>query len=132
MKEGYGYIWRHGDIRSLMSVEIVPIALGMTYVLLAPAVASDVLNVGSRGLGYMLAAVGVGALVGSTVVAMLANMRHRGRLLVVAVGIFGTLFIVYALSSSLWITVPVMFLMGLTTALYSTIKETLIQILVDD
>lgn len=132
MREGYGYIWRHGEIRSLMSVEIVPIALGMSYVTLAPAVASDVLGVGSRGLGYMLASVGVGSLVGSIIVATRSTIRHRGRLVIFAVGIFGTLFIVYATSSSFWITVPIMFLMGLTTALYSTTKETLIQTLVDD
>lgn len=132
MKEGYGYIWRHTRIRSLMSVEIVPIALGMSYVTLAPAVASDILDTGSRGLGYMLAAVGVGSLVGSVLVAGLSGLRHRGMLVIVAVGIFGALFIVYALSSSLLVTLPIMFLMGLSTALYSTIKETLIQTLVDD
>ncbi len=132
MREGYGYIWRHRDIRSLMSVEIVPIALGMTYVMLAPAVASDILNVGSQGLGIMLAAVGVGSLLGSIAVATLANMRHRGRLLVIAVSLFGALFIIFAMSTSIWISVPIMFLMGLTTALYSTVKETLIQMLVDD
>jgi len=132
MKEGYGYIWRHRSIRSLMSVEIVPIALGMSYVTLAPAVASDILDTGSRGLGYMLAAVGIGSLVGSVIVAWLSGMRHRGPLVIVAVGVFGTLFIIYALSSSLLLTLPIMFLMGLTTALYSTVKETLIQTLVDD
>ncbi len=94
MKEGYGYIWRHGEIRSLMSVEIVPIALGMSYVTLAPAVASDVLDVGSRGLGAMLAAVGVGALTGSVLVAARASIRHRGRLVIAGVGIFGALSIV--------------------------------------
>ncbi len=132
MKEGYGYIWRHGEIRSLMSVEIVPIALGMSYVTLAPAVASDVLDVGSRGLGAMLAAVGVGALAGSVIVAARVGMRRRGRLVIVGVGVFGALSIVYALSGSIYLTLPIMFLMGLTTALYSTTKETLVQTLVDD
>jgi len=132
MREGYGYIWRHREIRGLMSVEIVPVALGMTYVMLAPAVASDVLNVGSRGLGLMLAAGGVGSLIGSIAVATLANIRNRGRLLIFAVALFGTLFIIYAISSTFWITMPIMFLMGLTTALYSTTKETLTQTLVDD
>jgi MFS family permease len=132
MKEGYGYIWQHARIRSLMSVEIIPIALGMSYVTLAPAVASDILDVGSRGLGYMLGAVGVGSLAGSVLVASLSGIRHRGRIVIIAVGIFGALFIAYALSESILVTLPIMFLMGLTTALYSTIKETLIQTLVDD
>lgn len=132
MKEGYGYIWRHGEIRSLMSVEIVPIALGMSYVTLAPAVASDVLDVGSRGLGYMLAAVGVGALTGSVLVAARSTIRRRGPLVIAGVGIFGALSIAYALSESILLTLPIMFLMGLTTAIYSTTKETLIQTLVDD
>ncbi|HYH11935.1 MAG TPA: MFS transporter [Thermomicrobiales bacterium] len=132
MREGYGYIWKHTRIRSLMSVEIVPIALGMSYVTLAPAVASDILDTGSRGLGYMLAAVGIGSLVGSVLVAWFSGVRHRGTLVIISVGVFGTLFIVYALSSSMLLTLPIMFLMGLTTAFYSTIKETLIQTLVDD
>jgi MFS family permease len=59
-------------------------------------------------------------------------LKHRGRLLIAGVGIFGALSIAYALSESILLTLPVMFLMGLTTALYSTIKETLIQTLVDD
>lgn len=132
MKEGYGYIWQHTRIRSLMSVEIIPIALGMSYVTLAPAVASDILEVGSRGLGYMLGSVGVGSLLGSLLVAWLSNTRHRGNLVIAGVGMFGTLFIVYSLSSTVFVTLPIMFLMGLTTALYSTTKETLIQTLVDD
>ncbi len=132
MKEGYGYIWRHARIRSLMSVEIVPIAIGMSYVTLAPAVARDILDVGSTGLGYMLAATGIGALTGSVLVAWLSGIRHRGRLVIVAVGIFGALSVAYALSSSIYVTLPIMFLMGLTTATYSTIKETLVQTLVDD
>jgi MFS family permease len=132
MKEGYGYIWRHARIRSLMSVEIVPIALGMSYVTLAPAVASDILDVGSRGLGYMLGSVGVGSLIGSLLVAWLSNTRRRGMMVIAGVGTFGTLFIVYSLSSTMFVTLPIMFLMGLTTALYSTTKETLIQTLVDD
>lgn len=130
--EGYRYIWRHKIIRSLLSVDIVPIALGMSYVTMAPAFASDVLDLGGGGLGILLAANGVGSLAGTLAVAALSGYRHRGIFVIVGVAAFGVLMMLFAGTSSLWFSLPAIAMLGLVIALYGTMNDTLIQTSVDD
>jgi len=84
--EGYRYIWRTASIRGLLSVDIIPLMFGISYFTLAPAIARDVLGLGGRGLGFLLAANGIGYLVGTLAVAAMSGVRHRGRIVVVGVG----------------------------------------------
>jgi MFS family permease len=130
--EGYRYIWQHRTIRSLLSVDIVPIALGMSYVTMAPAFVREVLDLGGGGLGLLLAANGVGSLTGTLVVAGLNNYRHRGRFVIAGVGAFGILMVLFAWTSSIWISLPAIAMLGLVIALYGTMNDTLIQTTVDD
>jgi MFS family permease len=130
--EGYRYIWAHKTIRSLLSVDIVPIALGMSYVTMAPAFVREVLDLGGGGLGLLLAANGVGSLTGTLMVAALSNYRHRGRLVIAGVGAFGVLMMLFAWTSSLWLSLPAIAMLGLVIALYGTMNDTLIQTTVDD
>ena len=130
--EGYKYIWQHKTIRSLLSVDIVPIALGMSYVTMAPAFVREVLDLGGAGLGLLLAANGVGSLTGTLAVAALSGYRHRGRFVIVGVGAFGILMVLFAATSSLWFSLPAIAMLGLVIALYGTMNDTLIQTSVDD
>ena len=129
---GYAYVWNHQVLRGLLSVNLIPIAIGMSYVTMAPAVASDVLGLGEGGLGWLLAANGIGALTGTLLVAALASISNRGRFIIVGVGLFGVLLIGFAMSTSLWFTLPLILVMGLVISFYSTFTDTLIQTNVDD
>ncbi|HWV23669.1 MAG TPA: MFS transporter, partial [Thermomicrobiales bacterium] len=42
--DGYRYIWHHRELRAMLSVDVVPIILGMSYSAMAPAIAADVLG----------------------------------------------------------------------------------------
>lgn len=130
--EGYRYIWRNPDIRAMLSVDIIPIALGMSYSTMAPAIARDVLGMGAEGLGYLLTASGVGALTGTLLVAALSGMRNRGRLVVLGVGVFGAILVVFGLSGSVWLSIPTIVMLGLVTSTYGTMNDTLLQTNVDD
>ncbi len=132
LKEGYRYIWRTPRIRGLLSVDIVPLALGISYFTMAPAIARDVLDLGSRGLGLLLAANGIGSLAGTVTVALLAGVRHRGRIVVLGVGAFAICLIAFALSSTPAVSMILILLLGFCTATYSTFNDTLIQLTVDD
>ncbi len=130
--EGYRYIWRSHRIRGLLSVDIVPLALGIAYFTMAPAIARDVLGLGSRGLGLLLAANGVGALTGTLTVAMLAGIRNRGRIVVIGVGCFAVCLIAFALSTNVILSFVLILLLGLCTSTYATFNDTLVQLTVDD
>jgi MFS family permease len=130
--DGYRYIWRTPTIRGLLSVDIVPLMFGLAYFTLAPAVARDVLGLGGRGLGFLLAANGIGSLAGTIGVAMLSGVRRRGRIVIAGVGCFGALLILYALSSNMILSLLLILALGLATSTYATFNDTLVQTLVDE
>lgn len=130
--EGYRYIWRTPTIRGLLSVDLFPLAFGIAYFTLAPAVARDILGLGELGLGLLLLANGAGSILGTVTVAMLGGVRRRGRIVVAGVGCFGVTMALFALSGSVYTAFPLIFLLGLITATYGTFNDTLIQTYVDD
>lgn len=132
LKEGYRYIWRTPRIRGLLSVDIVPIALGMSYSTMAPAIAQDVLHLPDGGLGWLLGTVGVGSLLGTIAVALLSGSRHRGMIVIAAVAAFGMTVAIFGLSSNPWVSFPVAFFIGMVWAIYSTMGDTLVQTNVDE
>lgn len=132
LKEGYRYIWRTPQIRGLLSVDIVPLALGMSYFTMAPAIARDVLDLGSRGLGLLLAANGVGALTGTLSVALLAGVRHRGRIVIAGVACFATILVAFALSSNVYLSFVLILGLGLCSSTYSVFNDTLVQLSADN
>ncbi len=130
--DGYRYIWDHKQIRAMLTVDIVPIMLGMSYVTMAPAFASEVLEMGSEGLGYLLSGNGVGSLLGTLVIARLSGMRNRGMVVVIGVMLFGFALIAFGLSSSVLYSLGLILVVGLIYGIYSTMNDTLIQTVVDD
>lgn len=133
LADGYRYMWRTPDIRAMLSVDIIPIVLGMSYIGMAPAVARDVLDLGATGLGAMLAFNGAGSLVGTLAVARISSSaRHRGMKVLIAILTFSTALIVFGLSSSVWLSFAIITILGGAYAFSSTMNDTLIQIRVDD
>jgi MFS family permease len=130
--DGYRYIWQTPKIRGLLSIDIVPLAFGITYLTLAPAVARDVLHMGGGGLGVLQAANGIGALIGTIAVAMLSGIRNRGVIVICGVGAFGLAVILFGLSRNLYLSVAIVLVMGLVVSTYGTLNDTLVQTLVDD
>jgi MFS family permease len=130
--EGYRYIWHHREMRGLLSVDIIPIALGMSYTTMAPAIAVDVLDMGAGGLGWLLTANGIGSITGTLLVAFLSGARDRGRIVVTGVALFGVLLIVFGLSGIVALSLGTILVLGLVYATYSTMNDTLIQTNVDD
>ena len=130
--EGYRYIWRTPTIRGLLSVDIVPLAFGISYFTLAPAVAKDVLGLGETGLGILLACNGIGSLAGTVLVALMTGIRRRGRVIVAGVGLFGLTIVLYALSGNVILSCVLIGLLGLIASTYATLNDMLVQTLVDD
>ena len=83
---------------------------------LAPIFARDVLGTDSAGLGLLLFAFGVGALSGSLGLAMVPNLRHPGKLLIVAVVMWHTMILVFSLSRSFYLSMGLFALVGMAFA----------------
>jgi MFS family permease len=129
---GYRYIWRFPMLRSLLSVDLIPVMFGMSFFSLLPALTRDVYGTGSGGLGLLYAADGAGAFLGVMTVAALTGLRRRGFLVIVFVGLFAVFQIAFALAPNLWLGMVLIFALGGVGSLYATLADTLIQTIISD
>ena len=93
--------------------------------------AQDILDAGGAGLSVLTAATGVGALVGALIVAG-AVLRHRRRVMLVALVGFGASLMLFSFSHWLWISAVALAAAGLAQQIYMSLNNTLIQESVDD
>jgi MFS family permease len=78
---GLRYLRQNRTVLRIAVLMTIFSVFGWIYNVLMPVFAKDVLHSGARGLGYLMTAGGVGALVGSLLIASLGNYPHRWRLL---------------------------------------------------
>jgi MFS family permease len=64
LREGVGYVRRHAVIGPAILLAAVMSLFGFPYIIMMPALASNVLGLDATGLGWLMAAVGAGAVVG--------------------------------------------------------------------
>jgi MFS family permease len=130
--EGLRYIRRSPVLPALLAMAIVPIAFGMPYQMLMPVFAVDVLNLGASGLGYLMAATGVGALVGSFFVASLGDFKRKGEVLLAAAAFFGAFLMLFANSSYFYLSLFFLLGVGMANSIYMATNNTLLQINTED
>jgi len=135
MKEGLVYIKRNRVILTLLIMALVPVVFGMPYVFLLPVFQKDVLNVGASGLGYLMSATGVGAVVGALLIASLGDFKRKGLLLLASGIAFGTALVLFAFLSSTGsfpLALTSLFLVGATGSTYMATNNILVQSKVPD
>lgn len=130
--DGYRYIWRHESIRTLIMNDLFPIIIGMSYMAMTPAIASDVLDLGPEGLGILMTAAGLGSLAGTLSVTRLNNLPNRGRMVLWGMAFFAVMIMLYGLSSVYLLSLVAIAFVGLGYGIAATMNDTLIQLNVDD
>jgi MFS family permease len=103
---------------------------GMSYALMMPVFARDILHVGSQGYGFLQTAGGVGALVGTFAVAALGARGGRGWQMILGSAAFGAILIGFAASSVYLLSLGLLFLAGLANQVYMTTVNTTLQMTV--
>jgi len=130
--KGLRYIWRSPVTRTLIILIGITNLFGFSYAVLLPAYAADVLKVGEAGYGYMNAAVGVGALIGSLAVASLSRSRYRGWHLTLGSFMFPLSLILFSTVRSFPLALAALALVGLGFVTQSTNANTMVQTLAPD
>ena len=96
LKEGLAYIWSTPAVLVLLVVDMVPRVFAVPYQTLMPIFQKDVLGVGPEGLGMLLAAPGLGAVLAMLLLATFADRVKRKELLLptalILLGVFLVLF----------------------------------------
>lgn len=127
LRAGYAYIWSHHTLRALLSIELIPVMLGMAYFGLLPVLAVGVLGRGSSGLGALQASAGIGALLGVLVVAALAGIRGRGKMVLLGMIGFGFSVLALGLSTNFYVSCGIVLTLSLLSSFYGSLNDTLVQ-----
>ena len=84
MREGLRYVLEHPPVFALIVLSILPFLFGMPLNTLLPAFNQDVLQGHADDLGYLISAMGGGAIIGSLLMATMGDMRNKGFWLIVS------------------------------------------------
>ena len=84
MQEGLRYVIAHPQVFALIVLSILPFLFGMPLNTLLPAFNQDVLQGQADDLGYLISAMGGGAIIGSLLMAAMGNLRRKGFWLIVS------------------------------------------------
>ena len=128
---GVKFVARAKVLLAAITLDLFAVLLGGATTLL-PVFARDILHVGPTGLGWLLAAPSVGALLTALTLAHRPPMRRAGRALVFAVAGFGAATVVFGLSHSFWLSLAALFLTGAFDNVSVVVRSTLLQLLTPD
>ena len=124
---GFAFIRDRRELVGVVTLDLFVILLGGAVALL-PIYARDILRVGPEGLGVLRSASAVGALASSILLSRHPLRRHVGRILFAAVTCFGVATTVFAVSTSLALSLVALALCGAADALSVVIRFSLVQI----
>jgi len=144
--EGFRFVGKTAPIRALLILLGVVSMTGMPYVVLMPIFADKILHrggqelasligshdLGAVRLGILMGAAGVGALLGALTLAMRSGVKGLGTWVSVCCAGFGVSLILFAFSTSFWLSVLLLLPVGYFIMLQMASSNTLIQAMVPD
>ena len=144
--EGFQFVSRTAPIRALLILLGLVSVTGMPYVVLMPIFADRILHnggqelasligshdLGAVRLGILMGAAGVGALLGALTLAARSGVKGLGTWVSVCCAGFGISLILFAFSTSFWLSVFLLLPAGYFIMLQMASSNTLIQVMVPD
>lgn len=130
LRDGFHYVYHFLPIRFILLLLALVGVAGMPYRVLMPVIAGRMLQGGAHTLGFLMAAMGAGALMGALYLASRRSVLGLGRLIPYAAGTFGLSLAGVGLSRSLPLSLGLMMIMGVGFMIHLAASNTLIQTLV--
>jgi MFS family permease len=132
MKEGFGYVWSSPAIRSVLGLLGFVNLMSMPMTVLLPLVAVELLHGGADTLGFLTAALGIGALAAGLFLAARRSVLGLGRLIAWTAGAFGVGMIALSLSHHLWLSILVLLGTGFAMIAQIAASNTILQTIVEE
>jgi MFS family permease len=125
------FVWRDKLILSAMSLDLLAVFFGGAVALL-PIFATDILQVGASGLGWLRAAPAIGAGLMSVWLAHHGVTRHGGVVLLGSVALFGVATVGFGLAHAAWLSFVMLFFTGVFDAVSVVLRISLVQMRTPD
>jgi len=132
LAEGARFVWRHPTLRTQMALALVPVVVALPYISLMPVFAKDVLHVGPGGFGLLMAAPGLGAVLGTLTIASARDVRRKGLLLFGSLVALGASLVLFSQSRSFPLSLALLVVAGAFQMTYMTTNQTMVQLTTPD
>jgi MFS family permease len=131
-KEGLIYAFGFPPIRTILFFLSWLSLVATANTTLMPVFAKDILHGDSKTYGFLMAAIGVGAIIGAIFLASRRSVLGLGRIIAIASSIFGIGLISFSLSHALWLSLSLLLLTGFGMMVHMASSNTILQTMVDD
>jgi MFS family permease len=132
LRDGLRYARTHQVIWPALLLATVVALFGFPYIVLMPALARDTFHLDASGLGFLMAAVGCGAVVGGLGLSAAGDLRRKGLVAASAAVGFGIVLAALTVVHTLRGVLVLFFVMGALQVSCVASLNTTIQLAVDD
>jgi len=130
--EGYHYVRSSTPIRYILMQLALMSFMGMSYAVLLPVFARDILGGGPHTLGFLVGAAGTGAMMGALFLASRESVLGLGRLIAFSSGLFGIGVIFFSFSKVLSLSMLMMIGIGFGLMVQMASSNTILQTIVEE
>jgi MFS family permease len=130
--EAFTFVRHTGPIGGILVLLGLISFMGLRYEILMPVYTREMLHGGPKQFGLLMGASGIGAILGSLVLAMFGNLRTLGDWVGSAAAGFGASLVLLSFSHSFSLSLAAMLLIGFTMVTQLDASNTLVQRIVPD
>jgi MFS family permease len=132
LQAGWTYVAEFLPIRTILMLFALISLMGMPYVVLMPIFAKKVLGGGPHTLGFLMGAMGLGALLSALSLAARRNVRGLVKMIPIAAAVFGAGLVGLGLSHWFWLSMAMVFIAGMGMMQGMAASNTVIQTIVTE
>ncbi len=132
LKEGWAYVSGFAPVRTILLLFAMVSLMGWPFTVLMPIFAGKILKGGPHTLGFLMGAVGIGALVSAVSLALRKSVLGLGRMIPIATASLGVGLILFGMSRMFWLSMVLMLVCGFGMMQQMAASNTIIQTIVED
>jgi MFS family permease len=131
LREGLHFVVHERIIFSTMMLDFLATFFSSASTLL-PIFATSILNVGAVGFGILSASEAVGSLLAGAAVSLIGDIRRKGTVLLVSIGLYGFGTILFGFSNLFSLSVLFLALLGMGDTVSTIMRQTIRQLVTPD
>ncbi len=128
---GLRFVFGHPIMRGTMLLDFFATFFGASMSLM-PIFATDILHVGAEGLGFLLAAPSIGAVVTALVITGLPTIHRQGAAVLWGVAAYGVAWVVFGLTNNYWLALLALAGTGAADTVSMVMRQTIRQLATPD
>ena len=125
--DGWKFSWRNEIVRTALLITMFASLFIVPFTTLLPVFARDILGVGATGQGFLLTAMGIGALGSAVIIATYGDRMPRGLFMLGGVALYGLGVVAFAASPWFYLSMALMVIVGFANVCSHALVQTVIQ-----